>query len=187
MRRSIGIGIDSQVLIYSGKLTENKNILPLLRVFLDNKIAGAHLLIVGDGPLGPVIGSMIDSNRHRNVTWAGFKNQDEIGPYYAVADAIALLSTRENWGLAVNEGMLFGLPALVASNAGCAADLVVEGKTGLIHRESIPLEDSVRAILDLSRTVDRSGIRKHISQYNYDRWVDTVKTIYNAKSDKCRD
>jgi glycosyltransferase involved in cell wall biosynthesis len=36
----------------------------------------------------------------------------------------------ETWGLVVNEGMIFEMPAVVSDRVGCAPDLVHEGATG---------------------------------------------------------
>ena len=38
----------------------------------------------------------------------------------------------DTWGLVVNEAMACGLPVVSSSVAGCAADLVVSGQTGLL-------------------------------------------------------
>ena len=66
------------------------------------------------------------------VTFAGFLNQTEIPAAYVASDCLVLASDYgETWGLVVNEAMACGRAAIVSDRAGCAADLVVEGKTGL--------------------------------------------------------
>ncbi len=60
----------------------------------------------------------------------GFKQYDELPVYYALAKVFVLASTTEQWGLVVNEAMASGLPVLVSSRCGCAADLVAEGVNG---------------------------------------------------------
>lgn len=37
---------------------------------------------------------------------------------------------KDTWGLVVNEAMAAGLPCLVSSACGCAADLIDHGRTG---------------------------------------------------------
>ena len=49
---------------------------------------------------------------------------------YAVADALALPSATETWGLVVNEAMACGLPVAASDTVGCVPDLVDEGVTG---------------------------------------------------------
>jgi len=64
------------------------------------------------------------------ASFAGFLNQSELPAAYVAADVLVLPSESETWGLAVNEAMACGLPAIVSDSVGCAPDLIEEGKTG---------------------------------------------------------
>jgi glycosyltransferase involved in cell wall biosynthesis len=67
------------------------------------------------------------------VTFTGFLNQSRVVEAYAAADCLVLPSDAgETWGLVVNEAMACGRPALVSDQAGCAADLIVQGRTGAV-------------------------------------------------------
>ncbi len=46
------------------------------------------------------------------------------------SEAFVMPSTTDQWGLVVNEAMASGLPVLVSTGCGCAADLVEEGVNG---------------------------------------------------------
>src|SRR5207244_12686497 len=70
-------------------------------------------------------------NQKPHASFAGFLNQTEIARAYVAADVLVLPSDgHETWGLAVNEAMACGLPAIVSDAVGCAPDLIEEGKTG---------------------------------------------------------
>jgi glycosyltransferase involved in cell wall biosynthesis len=89
------------------------------------------LVLLGDGPLRPALesqrsGLKLDGHLHL----PGFKQYDELPNYYALARAFILPSIFEPWGLVVNEAMASGLPVLVSSHCGCAAELVREGRNG---------------------------------------------------------
>jgi glycosyltransferase involved in cell wall biosynthesis len=60
----------------------------------------------------------------------GFKQYEDLPPYYGLAGAFVHASTTEQWGLVVNEAMAAGLPVLVSNRCGCAADLVATGRNG---------------------------------------------------------
>ena len=65
------------------------------------------------------------------MRFAGFRNQTEIPEWFAASDVIVLPSDGgETWGLVVNEAMACGLPAVVSDRAGCASDLIDDGRTG---------------------------------------------------------
>jgi glycosyltransferase involved in cell wall biosynthesis len=51
---------------------------------------------------------------------------------YSLGDVLVLPSfgEGETWGLAVNEAMNLGCPAIVSTHVGCGPDLIIEGETG---------------------------------------------------------
>jgi glycosyltransferase involved in cell wall biosynthesis len=65
-----------------------------------------------------------------DVLFYGFRQIDQNPSFYALAECFVLPSLYEEWGLVVNEAMACGLPVLVSKTAGCAEDLVLEGKNG---------------------------------------------------------
>lgn len=127
---------DAFCFLFAGKLQDKKrplDLLEALRILLQTPQAPpVHLLLVGTGPLEA---GCRDRARQQAlpVCFAGFLNQSEMPAAYAVADALVLPSDHgETWGLVVNEAMACGLPAIVSDLVGCAEDLVLEGRTGLV-------------------------------------------------------
>jgi len=88
------------------------------------------LVLVGEGPERSSIEREIREGIQEHVHLPGFKPYEELPIYYGLADAFVHASTREQWGLVVNEAMAAGLPVLVSEQCGCAPDLVVEGSNG---------------------------------------------------------
>ncbi|MBE0545459.1 MAG: glycosyltransferase family 4 protein [Verrucomicrobia bacterium] len=89
-------------------------------------------VFVGSGELEKELRDLATREKLR-VHFTGFKNQSELPAIYAAADALVLPSESETWGLAVNEGMACGLPAIVSDAVGCAPDLIEEGVTGFTY------------------------------------------------------
>ncbi len=58
------------------------------------------------------------------VHFYGFRQIDENPFFYGLAETFILPSTREEWGLVVNEAMASSLPVIVSRTAGCAEDLL---------------------------------------------------------------
>jgi glycosyltransferase involved in cell wall biosynthesis len=96
-----------------------------------------------------------------------------------MADALVLPSERETWGLAVNEAMTFGVPAIVSDTVGCAPDLVVPGVTGAVFKSgnagalSTAIE-SVRRLSAHNADQLRKNVLTHISKYSLDASVDGI-------------
>jgi glycosyltransferase involved in cell wall biosynthesis len=85
------------------------------------------------------------------VVFAGMQQPPEMARCYVAADMLALPSWQhETWGLVVNEAMNFGLPVIASDHVGCAADLVLEGRTGAV----VPHNDTRR----LAETIERMVI-----------------------------
>lgn len=119
--------------LFVGRLAREKNIFGLLEGFRHYVRGGGHwdLVIVGTGPQGDRLVSTIkEQGLDGRVRCVGFKNGEELIPYYAFAGTFVLPSTREPWGLVVNEAMACGLPVICSVRCGCYDDLIIEGKTG---------------------------------------------------------
>ena len=103
-RMGWGISPDALVLLFAGKLIDQKRPLDIVRAVAGLK--GIHILYVGDGPLR----ADCDALAQRlgvSATFAGFLNQSAIAEAYTAADVLVLPSGsgRETWGLVVNEAM----------------------------------------------------------------------------------
>ena len=59
-----------------------------------------------------------------------FQQADMTPLFFALCEAFVLPSTREEWGLVVNEAMACGAPVIVSKRVGSHFDLVEEGVTG---------------------------------------------------------
>ncbi len=157
-RRQWGIPEGATCFLFSGKLQPKKrpfDFLSALGLASSRQRPGAvHGLVVGRGEVEGEMRASAGAAR-LPVTFAGFLNQTEIGRAYASADAVVLPSDfGETWGLVVNEGMLFRLPAIVSDRVGSGPDLVTHGETGLVF----PFADVAalaERMTDLSRNPER--------------------------------
>jgi 1,2-diacylglycerol 3-alpha-glucosyltransferase len=83
------------------------------------------LVLLGDGPLREILNSQLSTlNLEHCVLLPGFKQYEELPPYYGLARAFVHASTTEQWGLVVNEAIASGLPVIVSSRCGCVPELV---------------------------------------------------------------
>jgi glycosyltransferase involved in cell wall biosynthesis len=135
-RARAGIPNDLPVVMFSGKLIERKRPSDLVRAMslLD---VPARLVIAGTGPLRSRIAAQARQDRVP-VTELGFVNQSAIPFAYRAADVVALPSTWEPWGLAVNEAMACGTPAVCSEGVSSADDLVRPLGERLVHAVGDP-------------------------------------------------
>jgi glycosyltransferase involved in cell wall biosynthesis len=85
----------------------------------------ATFVLVGDGPLRPEL----EANAGPNVHFLGFR--DDMPGVYAGLDVLVQPSLREGMPMTLLEAMASGLP-VVATRVGAAADLIDNGRTGML-------------------------------------------------------
>ncbi len=135
LRSNEGIAVDKTVILFSGKLTDKKRPLDLLKAYEKVRNPKKALVFVGDGPLLGSLQSYVKEKKLEDVHFFGFNNQFELPYYYALSDIFVLPSGfGETWGLVVNEAMCFALPVIISDVVGCGPDLVREGKNGFIFQ-----------------------------------------------------
>jgi glycosyltransferase involved in cell wall biosynthesis len=125
------------------RLAPEKNLLRLLEAFAAyRREAGKRawkLVIVGDGPLHADLNiAMHQMELHQHALLAGTFTYRHLPAVYGLAQAFILASTREPWGLTVNEAMSAGLPVFVSDHCGCAPDLVRNGENGFVFDALAP-------------------------------------------------
>ena len=66
------------------------------------------------------------------VRFRGFVAPVDLPAVYAAADALALVSTYEPFGVTVREAAASGLPVICSERAGAAGDLAVDGENAVV-------------------------------------------------------
>lgn len=133
LREKLGIGKEDVVLLYLGRLAQEKNIEELL--LLTDRYADPHikLLLVGDGPYRSVLEEKAAKLRlGERVIFAGMVPLNEVARYYSLGDIFVSASQSETQGLTYVEAMAAGLPLLCRDDP-CLLEVVQNGKNGLTY------------------------------------------------------
>jgi glycosyltransferase involved in cell wall biosynthesis len=190
-KRTIGIPLDHKVILFAGKFEEKKRPLDLLKAFVDTDLAHISLLMVGAGNLELDMQNFVkDNNRFADrLFFAPFQNQSLMPRTYAAADLFVLPSygNGETWGLAINEAMAMGLPVIVSSHVGCAADLVKPFENGLIFEAGniTALKESLEESMENGDRQKKWGetSKKIVANYSYTNVIKGLKQAINAVID----
>lgn len=178
-RQQWGVTDDRPVFLFCGKFIDKKRPLDIMAATAalrrDRPDARFHILMVGSGDLFDEAQAFAQREQ-LPVTFCGFLNQSQIAQAYIAADVQILPSDNgETWGLVVNEGMVFGLPAIVSDQVGCHLNLVTPHETGDVY----PMGDVDALAAAMARYIDDpAAIRKEgdrardrIQDYDYDTVV----------------
>ena len=168
------LGINSKyIILYVGRLAEEKGLFTLLRAFkeIKNNYDNLTLLIVGDGELRDGLEDFKNKKNIGNVRFEGFVENNELPLYYAIADIFVLPSLNEFWGVTVTEAMASALPIILSDKVGSRKDLLKEGKNGFCFKndDSGRLASYIERFLENPASIAEMGknSRKIIKNFDH--------------------
>ena len=165
-----------------GRLIEQKDHETLLRAFarVHERVPGARLAILGDGPLlAPTRALASELGLAGVVVLPG---RLETRDWLERADVFAHSSRWEGFGIVLLEAMLAGLP-VVATRVSAVPEIVVDGETGLLSQagDATALAASLEALLTdpaRARTLGDAGLARARSEFSVSRMADATLSLY---------
>ena len=134
LRKDFNLSENTFVFLYVGRFIHLKGIDLLIKNIMAlkenvNKEDFLVLLVGGNGKEIEKLAGSIDEKLFRIFN---FKQGKDLVPFYMVADCMIFPTRQDVWGMVVNEAIACGLPMIVSKYAGCADDLIENGKNGYI-------------------------------------------------------
>ncbi|HXN08909.1 MAG TPA: glycosyltransferase [Candidatus Acidoferrales bacterium] len=154
IRDKFGIPHDAPMLLLVSRLAHEKNVPLALEALerLQTRLPGAHLLLVGAGPLRHSLEERVRAaDLSRVVHFAGSIEHSEIPLFYAAADVFVFPSITETQGLVLAEAFAAGLPVVALDNPQ-TRDVFGEHLAGEIVADG---ESMANAIYELVHNADR--------------------------------
>ncbi len=182
LRRQFGARPDEVLLLYAGRVANEKNLPMLIDAFarLPESVAPVRLLIVGDGPLRV---RLERNNRDSRILFAGYRTGEELASCYASADLFVFPSLTETFGNVMLEAMAAGLP-VVAFDVPGPRDVVEPGRTGVLSREVAADALAAKLVGLLPQAELRQAMaaraREHALAQSWDRINAVVRQAYLA-------
>jgi glycosyltransferase involved in cell wall biosynthesis len=183
-KKELGIKENELLVMFAGKLEEKKNPKQLLDAFLSLESTGVHLIFIGNGKLELPLKHQAE--KELNVHFVDFKNQSLMPEILHACDLFCLPSVGpgETWGLSVNEAMACGKAILASDKVGAAADLVKQGKNGLIFKAG-SLNDLIEKLSKLVNS-DKDGLENMgrysedlIKEWSFENQVKAIELFMN--------
>lgn len=137
-----GVPRDTPIVLFLGRIDEKKRVPLLVEALSLMERRDAHLVVVGDGPADQTeifresIRKFGLEGRVHTTGWV--EGQDRAAAFKA-ADAFALLTQYENFGLAVVEALSVGCPTVISDGVFLAQDLKSARVAAVVEREA-PLQ-----------------------------------------------
>lgn len=128
LRKAWGVGEQTTVLLYVGRLSPEKNIDLVIAAYRDLQVEqplrAVQLVLVGDGPERTRLQKLAP-----DVIFAGMQTGEALSRHYASSDVFVFASQVETFGNVVPEAMASGL-AVLAFNDAAAGQLVTSNQSG---------------------------------------------------------
>jgi D-inositol-3-phosphate glycosyltransferase len=188
-RKRIGIGVDTNLILYVGRFAPEKGLDRLLRGFARLKHLPKLLLMVvgGDGEQDAAYRGVQELSQDlglaNRVIFKGRVDQSELPWCYSAADLLVLPSSYESFGMVALEALACGTP-VAATAVGAMDDLLQGPHNGRIASDFSPaslgdaIEDLLRSRADDPQTTET--IRSSVSHFNWSQVAADVLAIYHA-------
>ena len=129
-RKYVAVEKENSV-VFVGNLNNNKQIEPLVELFLYNSFNYDRLHILGTGPLEQKIRNKADVND--KVTMHGRLSNKETLELISKSKLLIIPSLHDGWGVVVNEALLVGTPVIASDEVG-AKILIENSKRGDVFK-----------------------------------------------------
>jgi glycosyltransferase involved in cell wall biosynthesis len=138
LREELGAAPDDIVVLSVGRLAPEKGMDDLVEAVAAASDPRLLLVVAGEGPERERLEALA-RERGARLALTGDRPWERITELYAAADVFALLSSREPWGVVVNEAAACGLPLVLSDRVGAAHDLLRNGENGfLVQAHDVP-------------------------------------------------
>jgi glycosyltransferase involved in cell wall biosynthesis len=131
-KKELNIPTHHITLLFAGKMTDVKNPGFMIDLAEACKEMPVTFILVGNGNLKADLQQRARGNNR--IIFLDFQNQTMMPAVYRLGDVYIMPSVSETWGMGINEAMACGRPVMASEKVGCAADLVLENRTGITFK-----------------------------------------------------
>jgi len=154
-RSALGAGSDDVLVLSVARLAPEKGHDQLVRAVAQARDPRLLLVLAGTGPEDRSL-TRLAQNLGVRLVLAGDLSAERVAEAYVAADAFALLSSHEPWGVAVNEAAASALPLVLSDRVGAARDLLRDSENGYL----VPAGDVDAAAAALARLAGDQALRR---------------------------
>ena len=183
LRKSLGINEEDNVIIFLGRVAEEKSI----DVILDNmpsvfkELPNTKFLIVGDGPSKTDLENQAQKlNISDKVIFTGKIPWNDVPKYYNIADIFLNASLTETQGLTFLEAMAAGLP-IIAKYAPNLTEYIYNNKNGILIKKDSEFSKSIVNLLKDKKTAEKLSINalETAKLYSVEEFGDKLEMLYS--------
>lgn len=175
-----------KIFLFLSRIDPKKGLDLLLSAFarIKNKNPNVALVVAGTGKPSFVAHLQAEALRlgvGRDILWSGFLESREKWASLADADIFVLPSYSENFGIAVTEAMVSGLPVIISDQVGIHPD-VSEGEAGIVVKTNVEqLAGAMKKLLEnpeRGKRMGENGKRLVREKFSVDKVIPQIVKLY---------
>lgn len=151
MRKNWGIEKDDVLLLFVGRIGEEKRVFELLNIcinVLGKTKEKVKVLFVGNGSaLEDMKAQVRQSNLGSSIIFTGFVNWTKLHTYYRMSDIFITASLSEMHSMTILEAMICELPVVVRDDVSYH-DTVIDGKNGFLASTDDEMETRIIELIE---------------------------------------
>lgn len=182
LKKSLGISPEDKVILFIGRVAEEKSIDVILKSLPDvfKKIPNSKFLVVGDGPNRNDLQQLAKSlNIEGKVIFAGKQPWENIGLYYNLGDVFVNASMSETQGLTFIEAMASGVP-IVAKYAPNLSEFISNNQNGIFIKYTSQMSKSIINVLNNQKLRNKliTNAYKTAEEHSSEKFGDKLENLY---------
>lgn len=189
LRRKYGVKEGEKVLIYIGRVSQEKNIEEIIHAMPEymSRRDNVKFIIVGSGPALEGLQELVKQlGLEERFVFTGSQPWDHIGLFYRLGDVFVSASKSETQGLTYIEAMASGLP-VVAREDKCLEDILEPGYNGYTFTDTRELYHGLDQVLFLDRETDYSeNAAAKVKPYSTEEFASRIEKVYLQVSSRDR-
>ncbi len=161
LRAKLGIKENDRVLLYVGRIVEEKRLFELLEVIkrIVSKRDNVKMVFVGAGVIEDDLREEVQNFEYADkIIFTGFVDWMKLAPYYAIGDIFVTASLSEMHSMTVLEAMSLGLPVICRKDDSFS-DTVLQGKTGYMAASDQDMDKFLLCLIDNPEKCRQMGER----------------------------
>lgn len=189
IRSEFHIKDDDKLIIYVGRIAEEKSLDLVIRGFIELQKTVDHvkLLIVGGGPDLESLEQLVkENNAEETIHFAGPRPSEEMPDFYRSADAFISASLSETQGMTFIEALACGLP-LFARYDEVLDGLLIDEDTGYYFEDEATIVSSIQKFISLTPEEQKhmhERCLEVVSPYSAEIFGKSVYDIYEFAIDR---
>jgi len=181
-RAQLGLPASAKVLLYAGRLVEEKRVDVILKAFkqVEDKNEEAMLILVGGGKDEDALKNLTNSLSLKRVKFLPTAARSRLCLLISAADAVVIASKQEGLPTIAMESLACGTP-VVSTPVGIVPEIVRDGVNGFLVSNIETLPEILEKALATSSSLSKNCVEA-VRRFSWESIVKEVMAVYNEAS-----